>query len=380
MYAVFTSPTPVVAGLLWGVLIYAPHFHWFVDVMICHSSASWWLIGALYSVVVLYFSASSMVWFWIAARLDARCVVMRGLSAGWCRAMIMLLTGYGYWVFVESYSLLPINLAGYPFISPCIPLAYYKPFLAVMACMAAPSIARYSVPHSYAYISPVINKIKNVQAPWCNSPEGVGQMLYHALANISLEGQNKPVLLVAPESTFPFALNRHLDCIAQWNNVLPDKAHMLIGSVFAQGQQYYQSVFWLHGRLIIKIYVKKILTPFVEKVPATWRTISTIKEAFMGQTVEYSESSVGVGDEFFDVTTSLRVIPRICLEFFFLPRQSYVPFVATGKATWIFLFVNDSWFNNFFRTILYRLAAYKASCLGLPVLFIGHFGCWEIVP
>jgi apolipoprotein N-acyltransferase len=152
-----------------------------------------------------------------------------------------------------------------------------------------------------------------------------------------------------------------------------------VGSVIERRGQYFQAVFWLHKSLIINFYVKKLLTPFVEKMPATWKKIQFLKKPFIGDTVEFCDGKNGFGAEFFDIG-NLRVVPRICLEFFFCKPGDFDEIRKGHHNVWVFLFANDSWFDKYFRKLLFLSAKLKANYINLPVVYSGHFDCYKIVP
>jgi hypothetical protein len=155
-----------------------------------------------------------------------------------------------------------------------------------------------------------------------------------------------------------------------------------MGSVWQDGRQWCQAMFWLHAGLINKIYVKKYLAPFVERIPPAWTDLGSLKEAFLGTCVEFSSTANTLAScDAFYITPRLCVVPRICSEFFLHDGFDDVDRYRTATTTvLIALAVNDSWFIPFFRRILYNLTVLKAGLLQQPVVYVGHFGVQVIVP
>jgi len=382
-YSIFDG---VRAGLLWGVLVFGAHFTWLWCLMVQHSAAQWWLCGLVYGAVVGYFSLWSCVWLGACVVVTKVFTVRDGYKYGeelrrspterrrGTRTMntifsiiffslITLVFTYS----LEHWSLKPLGIdISYPFINPRIPLAPYQWFV--------PINQKKSPPSSFAYVPPVANRIKNVHASWRCNPEGVGQKIFHMITDVVSEHQMASLFL-APESFFSFPLNECPHLVTLWTTALPPNALFLLGSILHDEKGYYQAAFCLREGLIINFYVKKILAPFTEKVPLLWNNVSSVREAFLGAgSVEFLDHSTRGAVEYFDIGQSLRVIPRVCLEFFFMTRQECERYQTSQRKIMVAWFVNDSWFNEPFRQIMHNLARLKAYELGFPVLMIGHFG------
>ncbi len=360
-------------GFSWGLCIFVLHFSWLFLVMLRNSDAAWWLAVAVYLFVVAAFSATSGCWLWITSLV----------TTGWKRALWFVFTTIGYWSVAVNWIVRPLGLEGYPFINPLLPLTVYRPFLKCVA-LAAMIVGRpCSHPRhdlsSVVYCAPVVNRVVNAQAPWRTNAQAVGKRIYDELINLhAVNSQNK--LYVTPESMYCFRLNYHPEIVTMWSSVLLPDEDLLMGSVIERAGRYYQAVFWLRKSLIINFYVKKLLTPFVEKIPDYLKTFEPLKQPFLGNAVEFCDGEQGFGTEFFDIGPHLRVIPRICLEFFFCSAHDFDAVRVTDRDAWIFVFANDSWFDRYFRKILFLTAVLKANYSGLPVLYSGHFGCHPIIP
>jgi apolipoprotein N-acyltransferase len=362
-------------GFVWGLSTFGPHFSWLFLVIYRHSAAHWSLAMLVYLVVVAYFSITSGCWLWLSAQF------FKGVH----RFFFFMGISLAYWFVAIDWIVKPFGFIGYPFINPLIPLAAYRPFLRLVAVCTMMITGRHgggAEAPTFVYCSPVVNRIVNVGAPWRKSPYGVGQKIYEELAglhavHVSHQGTK---IFVTPESMFCFPLNCYPRVIAHVSKALSDDEHLLMGSIIERGGRYFQAVFWLHKGLIIKFYVKKLLTPFVEKMPDTWKSIQTLKQPFLGDAAEFCDQAHDFGASFFDIEPNLRIIPRICLEFFYGKRHDFDKERATDRNVWVFLFANESWFDGVFKKILFLSAKLTTNYIGLPVLYSGHFGCQLIIP
>lgn len=361
----FPSPwTGFKAGWWWGLCIFGFHFTWLLELLLRHTAASRVVCWSLYVLVVSYFALGSACWLWITALLSQR---YRILPAFVCSSIL-------YWYYIERWIfVLPGLGTGYPFLNPCIPLASYTLFLRMISVASLSVASPVAKPVNVAHILPVINRVKNITAGWRASPQGVAHKIHYQLSV-----HERSDVYVTPESMFPFALNQHPELIRFWATALPQAGHLFIGSIFQKGDARYQAVYWLQQNLIINLYVKKMLTPFVENIPTAWRNVPKLKQLFLKDGTEFCDESVSESVEYFDVTPTLRIIPRICLELFFLNRTDFEQYQDPSKNIKIFFFANDSWFNEFFRKLMYNFVTIKSHRIGLPIVYIGHFGCCEI--
>lgn len=374
----------LVGGFVWGVCVYGFHFHWLVILLKNHSGFDWWMIIMIYCFLVIYFSLTAAALFWAMAAMHT--LVQPGSFIIVCAVNVL------YWGMVSNHALKPLGLGvGYPFINPLIPLAssawcmklvmLLSFFLHEGTIIKTEKIQKCTV--NVSYIEPVINRVVNVHAPWRTSSDAVANKLYQ---RIRKKSRGNGGLFAAPESTFPFPLNTNGIALSLIHSALSDdKQTLLLGSILEHNKAVYQAVFCLPSSPIIKFYVKKILTPFVEYMPPLWRLCTPLKQGFLMHAQDFhsaeSLASVdGLSLWFDDDQQRLRIIPQICLEFFFLSSNE-----AKGRCheyydNVIFLFANDSWFNVFFRKILHHSAVIQAHKLALPVIYIGHFGYEKIDP
>lgn len=405
---VMTMRRAWLCGFIWGVGIFAPHFSWLLLVMLRNSSAPWWLAVIVYLLVVIYFAMTSGCWLWIASLcpvdlhenevipskegIQARSPLGVGddvksqqslVSIRWKRGLWFVGTSLAYWCVVINWTVRPLGLAGYPFINPLLPLTVYRPFLKCVTLVAMLlgrpcSMPRYDM-NDIVYCPPVVNRLLHTTANWRTDAYEVGKKIRDELVALHTT-HTQHGLYVTPESMYCFRLNYHPEIVDLWSTALLPDDDLFMGSVIERAGRYYQAVFWLRKGLIINFYVKKLLTPFVEKMPDTLKNFEPLKQPFLGNTVEFCDGTCGFGAEFFDRGEHLRIIPRICLEFFFCSAHDFDAIRTTERDTWIFVFANDSWFDSYFRKILFLITVLKAHYSGLPILYSGHFGCHRIIP
>ncbi|MCF7800047.1 hypothetical protein K9L05_00475 [Candidatus Babeliales bacterium] len=215
----------------------------------------------------------------------------------------------------------------------------------------------------------------------------VGQHIYHELANLNLEKYKhkfKNVIIVGPETTYPFFLNKNLDQIKLWDSVLPENAYLMFGSQrFStksiqkqQGEWYennkvFQTVYIIHQGRIINFYDKKHCVQFTEKTPKFIKNLKITKEILKNK-LEFSKSKLKKFKAF-KISKDLKIIPIICSEFFFLNLNEIkkIKKKNINKNLIILLFVNDSWFMPYFKKLMKNFVIFTSYKLNLPILYVG---------
>ncbi len=352
-------------GVGWGLGVFGPHFVWMFCVLYYKSQAPWWLACLLYGLVVSIFSLSSGVWWWLMGIISHR-------LSGFYRIFAFIIPTVGYYAYFTRYALwFTGQIEGYPFLSPFIPLVHYTWFMPVLVQMGI-----------LLYGPPVHNKIelRNLATSplICRVLPEKREEIYSLMRDLhdklrvlrnTSEGQ---LCVVAPESACPVSLNKYPKFVSYLHGALHYDDHLFIGSQAEVNDKYYQTVYWITQGRIINFYVKKHRVPFTEKIPKFWRKNILLHNMFLRDTVAFSKRCP-VSVQVFD-TGSYRVIPQICSEFFFNPDLAALKahVMGDGRLFYIFLFVNDSWFVGYFRTIIERLARVNGALVGLPVVYISH--------
>jgi apolipoprotein N-acyltransferase len=242
-------------------------------------------------------------------------------------------------------------------------------------CMMGSLPDNTSVLPPVAYVPAVINQEYNHDSWWGVSPYEVARRLGGAMEQ-AVEQQPASKMVVGPESSYPFFLNTRTEVLNIWKPFLSDRKH-LFGSILWHDDKAHQAVFCCQKGLIINFYVKKHLTPFGEKTPAclTWLK-NSVSDAL--SSLEFAPGPVEGAVETFTLDDGTTIIPRICLEFFLITARSYKMYRQGNKPTVIFLFLNESWYNQYFKNILSSLVRLKTALIGLPVQYIGHYTCYKI--
>ncbi len=365
--------TALQGGFLWGLIVFGMHFHWLAQLLLQHANASCAFCLFLYGCLVVYGALTTAVWFLVMSM--------------W-RSLFFIPVFLAYWFWVDYFFLYPLGFGmGYPFINPLLSLVSYQPCRLLLWCigvlMYGPTSQPLALP-TVLHLPPVVSRAYHYDQPWrCNS-DVVGHKLYRQLDRLAARLNAQPwSFVVAPESTFMFPLHKHQDLIHLWSSALPPSTHMMIGSIYKDERGgHYQAVYWLHGCLIINVYVKKMAVPIVETMPAQWRN-SCLHNLFLkegeGECRSMTKQLPGCVD-YFDISAQVRVIPQICLEFYCNSGATIRRHLNYNTYNYVFLFLNDSWFNSFFCSLLYRLAVLKAQLIGVPVWYIGHDECRVIMP
>jgi apolipoprotein N-acyltransferase len=370
-------------GFVWGLFIFMPHFWWLLMMMLEHSEGSVVVSVCVYLYASFYLALTCGLWFWAAALLNVWC---RKVNLGLQRTLRMVsfitITIF-QWFFFIDYAVRPMGFEGYPFISPLIPLASYRWFLKSIALGMYLLGMQPPAPQdvSYIYCPPVMSFDSKV--PWRTNAQIVGQKIQDALRAVRDErvfGPHQPVLYISPETMFAFPLNSYPEMIGTWTSVLPQGANWLMASTLVHNGRYFATVFLLRDGVTEALYLKKILTPFTEKMPPYWSALDVLRQPFLKRSVEYSDDCKELGVDFFDIGESLRVIPRLCMEFFFSSRNECEKLRDPHKNTWIFFFTSEEWFDFYFRQNFALLVRLRSQILGLPVVFCGNLACYNIVP
>lgn len=369
----YCCPKGFSVGFVWGFSAFSFNVIWLYILLLTKSNASLSLATILYLFMVLYVSM-------ITAAFFAGINYLMQLSKKITYKLISFFAGlFFYFNFLIQYSLIIFGrLEGYPFINPLIPLVKYKLFIFVFNFLISFFI---STPKTHDnvlnnknikifYLKPVeITRKEQV-----DNPHYYGQKIYHGLSDLDLfkyKNKYKKIIIVSPESTFPFAINKHLDQIDFWSNVLPGNAYVFLGTMRTQESKTYQSISIINKGLIIDFYDKTHLMPFVEELNLFFNQFSWAKNIFLnGKNKLCQASSCSRGNSFL-LDYDVCIIPQICSEFFFNFKKTTLREFA-GTSAVIFLFVNDSWFVKYFRKIMKNMVYLRNIKNRMPILYITH--------
>jgi apolipoprotein N-acyltransferase len=332
--------------LLWATIVFGIHFHWLIILLYTKSSASFLLSLTLYGILVTYFAFLTVAWFWIAHWLR------------WWTSLV------GYFLMIEYLSLLPLDLWGYSFISPWVPLAKNKLLLGTIAF--ASSLFVTPLPTVDETILDQLHHTKPTSMP-------VEQLINEANCT-------HKKIIIAPESFLPYPLNLEPEIKKLWEKNIPQAKQLLIGAQWASDNEDYwgQGVYWIKKSLIKKVYVKNTYIPFVEKMPWLFTFNDTLQKIFLKDFHEMDKrASVNNRPTHFKLNDQLAIVPYICSELFFnclKPIGNRVKLTGCHKIC-IFFFVNDSWFVDYFKKLMEHVSYIRSAYLGAPIVYIGHSKC-----
>ena len=347
----------------WSILIYFPHFIWLYTLLLTKSNASFLLATAIYFGVSTYFVCLTILFF-VLIRVFFRSII------------ILVGSVVLYFYIIEKYSLWFIDkISGYPFINPLIPLVcflsgpnlesknYSKETLSSETFNVIELFVdgeRYELYH--------LRPVKTFCHGKSKSINDYSQKIYQNLCALDLYNKQNGVkkIVLAPESTFPFPLNKNQEQLDLWSLALPKDTNFLLGSCRLEQGKTYQTVYFTRNGLIINFYDKTHLVPFVEKVSKKYNDWPWIKSLFLKRGFSFNRSK---REEFSGVSNVIGhkiIIPRICSEFFFCFNN------LVGHNKLIILFVNDSWFASYFRRLMYGLVKLRSLQAKVPVIYVGH--------
>ncbi|MFH1643738.1 MAG: hypothetical protein ABIA74_01020 [bacterium] len=362
-------------GLIWGSLIFSFQLFWLLILLLTKSAATVFLAVVLYLFLVVYASLITGIFFAFISK------IIKIFNNNFIKLLTFFAGVFLYFSFLIKYSLIILGrVEGYPFINPLIPLVRYKFFVLIFHFFSNfwghAQINKFDLDNQQQtkvfYLKPPVVEGKDE-----SNPHSYAQKIYHNLSELNLfkyQNDYKNLIVVAPESTFPFPINKNNDQIDFWSNVLPENAQFLLGTQHKRGKKTYQSVVILNRGLIINFYDKTHLMPFTENLNKIFKQFSWANNLFLtGKNNLYCSTRFS-GDYAFSPDDNWCIVPQICSEFFFNFKNSYSSKFA-GKSAIIFLFVNDSWFVKYFRKNIQNLVYLNTLINKTPVLYITHEKC-----
>jgi apolipoprotein N-acyltransferase len=341
-------------GFVWGLLVFGFHFHWLADALVRHFSAHLLVLAGI-AVIIIYFSLLAGLLF-VAMGL--------ALKISWILGIVPQLC---FFIGIDRWGLAPLGLGwGYPFFNPCIPLSCYSSFLYLLTLLMPSVQAPELVFNNFVYLQPVVNRAWGQGAAWSTSPHATALRLGRQL---SVQQSDTSAIVVAPESAFLFPLNNYPELVGSVLSCA--KKEGLIGALFEKDNLLHQAVYHLQKGLIINFYVKRLMVPFVEEVPAAWCWLKPWLQKLAPHYFFFTAGADDISASLFNLQGCI-VRPMLCYEFF------VQPLVAAERIDVVMAFVNDSWYRALFRRWLFLLATVKSHFFSVPVVYIGHYGCYTI--
>ena len=402
-------------GFLWGLIVYGLHFSWLIVLLLTESNLGALLAFLFYILVVLYSSCTSVVWFCVIGFLS---VLIYRLICNRFFANVLIFTiclpacFVLYFFCLDKWMFLFLGRnGGYPFINPLIPLVQYKSFVYLLSYLL---VFFNFIEDSRLQINKIDleNKLENKNVFVLSIPESkkeivffrlildekragknrqednaleVAVKIYEKLVELNLDKIVKDyehICVVSPEGTFPFALNKKLEFVELWSKALPRQAHFLLGSIRIEGDNLFQSVYWINTGRIISFYDKNHRVPFTEKIPRFCKHCKWIKSFFFPNNLFFKKGHIKEYQNSFDILPKVAIIPTICSELFFNSTNQFHKRIAKidGKYGIICVFIKDSWYVDYFQNVICLAAQLKVELIGNPLLYVAHSKYLSMLP
>lgn len=186
------------------------------------------------------------------------------------------------------------------------------------------------------------------------------------IINKLLENNQDIKIIIFPESTFPFCLNKYPEVVKFWYSNMKNeiKPEIIMGSHRYENNKIYNTCYWLANGQIKDFYDKHHGLFFAERLPF-WA-----KELKIRNLLLLNAKPVSQQQEQYKIfkLNNLNFFPLICSDLFFEKE------IFAYKKDYIFLaIINDAWCNNnFFSEILFRSARLSMCNSKNNILYISH--------
>lgn len=387
------------AGLIFGFIAFGLHFAWLSKMFFTYSSLIKFFSLGLYLIIISIFSIISSIWFLLCYIFISN----KSLDYKFVKITIFTFLTFLFFRFLSLYGLFFLGVKeGYCFFSPLIPLATYRWFLnlyAIFCCVMNldfNNFSNYKVPKknialiSEESLSTKINIDFHLPLYYIrsgfNDQESdnisiASQKIYHRLTSLELLNNKSalPVLVISPESTFPFPLNENENLVKLWGHALPIDAYFLLGSYRSANiskngtakKKYYQSAFFMQNSKIIDFYDKSHAVPFFEKVPKLWKPYLWADQIFIKDSHPISQGN-NINAKKFNIPNSINLIPQLCSE---LLCDNSIVFKVNEEhklnsvVVWL---VKEIWFMDYFANLMENFAMLTAIKLKMEILYVGY--------
>lgn len=386
-------------GCLWGMFFFTTHFFGIFYLLYEHAQGSFKFLAG----VLLWLNGvvHAGIWFWLAAQL----ALIKWGNVVWrlsCWIAITLL--FFFWL--KNFILLPAGcLQGYCFGNPIVVLAANPRFLQLLpylgegglllcvllfsACAALAIKQRrllcwglcfvFVLPFVYgfciffqenppAYLASCAYASPPDEA---THPLDCAQELNEIFDNV-LQKNPDARIIFAPETSYPFPLNKHPAMVELWyNNAVPEDVYVCIGSQREEAGKLYNCLYLLLQGRIIKFYDKICRMPFTEYVPLFCKNTPSFKELFLKNKKGFSTGRNSA--VFFSPNDLFSFVPSICSDLFF----GHIPDHLMHTDAWVVV-VKDRWFScSYMKNLMKFYAIMKAIESKKDLFYIGSYeGIW----
>lgn len=383
-------------GFLWGVVFFS--LHWIVLVPLLYYKAYGALRMLIYPFLVLYGALWTGLWFYCASLIGRKFSRIGWVFITW--AYFSLWTQFGLFILNGNM--------GYCFGCPLLPLAHhpqglfflplagkqglffllilFQYMVAMVLSGRLPGLktlfvilifivflwdffsdADKTFPHAdrgVIYVKP----LEKNSDDYLHDAQKICEKLMTTMAK-----DPECTLLIMPESSYPFCLNRHSDVVDMWTDkALGNNVGLIIGSHRRTGKKLFNSLYYIRGGRIIYSYDKNLLFPFIEYIPFNIFNNTWAKNLFLKEPNAFVSNGVDHCD-WVEIAPDLIFFPLICFDFYCGNRASL------PEGITVLLLVNDSWFSyRYMKNLMFLYARFVACQSRQPILYISHTGGYWI--
>jgi len=381
-------------GFVWGLLFAIAHYLPLIRIVGDNYRNYGGLL--LISFLLLYVSVYAGLWFFVSKKGASFYSNNLALMGIW------ILGTYLYFVWMSSGALFIFGQwMGDPFAWPIIPLAYSPRWLIVVSFLPKTAIllllivlsaliAFYVTYREKRYIIPIfliflpfalgsVYKTDDPKLPICCKkigylappdydenahPIDVAQNIYYRLAAL-LEKRPDIKLIVMPESSYRFSLNKQQHVVDIWAIHALESRSFLIGSQRSEGPDVYNTAYLIEKGKIIDFYDKRYLMPLAEFIPTVYRNRAFFRDILLKENGSFCCGNVQKKKHITILNRAFE--PYICYDFFFgsFLDKTTIP---------IILFVNDTYFQtSYMCNMMLLYAKFKALDLKRDILYVGYY-------
>ena len=382
-------------GFIWGIVAYSLLYSFMMFVLLDYAQGTWRLLG--FPLFVLYGACSSALWFYFT-HLSVR-VCGRKRVFLWLMSTVV----YFWWVDTGTFIIFGIyegNSLFFPLLSfmqmPGLLYSMYWVskhivFLWLCVCSMMSALWLHTFRIYYLIIAICLyllffigNFLQHVEKPpaWLLRV-GVIQPHYESSAiqqarEITYDMirlcKRYPIIqcIFAPESTFAYPLNIHVQAQEMWHdNVLTDQVSLCLGGYRSEQQTIYNSLFVLKNDHTMMWHDKQHLCCFTEHIPPLWSYIPGVPTLFLHEKECFTK---GCGQrQPINIPLVGFFVPYLCSELL-LSNELQDKYTAVP----IVCLANDSWFKkNYMPRLMLMQAQLKALEWNRPVLYVAYrFAVW----
>jgi len=404
-------------GFLWGVIFFSIHF--FGYIFLFKNEANGYLSVLIPIGLALYCALYAGLWFFFAS-----CTVSFFEMFFAHKNTIIIVLAWSLWTYLYfawvRYGIFWIfgEFVGYPFCSPLLPLVcdsrslyflglFGKSFSLVLVILISMVLAHFLVKKKYITISiflilflasnflsktisipcaiqqkkdtfnysSYIGHLNPIRSQKYSYPLDAAQEIFYNMVDL-FEKKPDTKIIVMPESSFLFPLNKHIDLIDIWySNILEEKISLLIGAPYKEKGDLFNALYWIQGGKIRQVYKKTKLMVFAEYIPRFWQKNSYLRHLFFASESFFTHGKKG--RIIFDLCQNIKLKPLICSDFFLGKRKEAKLLANKGFSAAVVL-VNDHIFPmGYLKNLMFLYAKLESINRRKDILYVGYyFAAW----